>query len=114
MLAILFALTTAIAGQDAPRPALISYEETVRCAGLAQAASELEGGESANGQALFDAALYWSLAATQAASAAGKPAQAADADQTRARILAVQQLNAANAQARAELERCRARTPDLG
>ena len=41
MLAILFALTTPIAGQDAPRPALFSYEETVRCAGLAQAASEL-------------------------------------------------------------------------
>lgn len=114
MLALLLATTVAFAGQDAPRPALISYEETVRCAGLAQAASELEGGESTDGKALFDAALYWSLAATQAASAAGKPAQAADADQTRARILAVQQLNAANAQARAELERCRARTPDLG
>ena len=114
MLAILFTLTTTIAGQAAPRPVLFSYEETVRCAGLAQAASELEGGESADGQALFDAALCWSLTATQAASAAGKPAEAADADQTRARILAVRQLNAANAQARTELARCRARTPDLG
>ena len=114
MLAILFALTTMPAGQAAPRPVLFSYEETVRCAGLAQAASELEGGESTDGQSLFDAALYWSLAASQAASASGKPARAADTDQTRARILAVRQLSTANAQARADLARCRARTPDLG
>jgi hypothetical protein len=117
MFAILFATTVALAVQDAPqqaRPALISYEEAVRCAGLTQAASEVEGGESQAGKALFDAALYWSLAAGQAAEASGKAATVADADQTRARILAVQQLNAENADARADLQRCRARTPDLG
>lgn len=117
MLAILFATTVAFAQTAAPsvRPApLISYEETVRCAGLTQAASEMEGGESTDGKTLFDAALYWSLAAGQAAQASGKAAAVADADQGRARILAVQQLNAANAEARAALQRCRARTPDLG
>ena len=114
MIAILFATSFATAIQDAPRASLISYEEAVRCAGLTQAASELEGGESATGKALFDAALYWSLAANQAAQVSGKPAPQADADQTRARILAVQQLNAANTDARADLERCRARTPNLG
>lgn len=114
MFAILFATTVAFAAQDAPRAPLISYDEAVRCAGLAQAASEMEGGESANGKALFDAALYWSLATGQAAQASGKPAAVADADQSRARITAVQQLNAGNADARADLQRCRARTPDLG
>lgn len=114
MLAILFATTVAFAAQDTPRTPLISYDEAVRCAGLTQAASEMEGGESANGKALFDAALYWSLAAGQAAQAAGKPATFADTDQSRARITAVQQLNANNPAARADLQRCRARTPDLG
>lgn len=111
---LLLATTVAFAVQDAPRVDLISYDEAVRCAGLAQAASELEGGESANGKALFDVALYWSLAAGQAAMAAGKPPAVADADQNRARILAVRQLNAGTETARADLRRCRAKTPDLG
>ena len=118
MFAILAAATVAFAAQTAApavRPAVLtSYDEAVRCAGLTQAASELEGGESAEGRALFDAALYWSLAASQAAQASGRNPDASDADQTRARITAVQQLNAANADARAALQRCRQRTPDLG
>ncbi|CAN5147713.1 hypothetical protein BH09PSE1_BH09PSE1_21440 [soil metagenome] len=117
MIAILFATTVALAQTAAPsvRPTpLISYEEAVRCAGLTQAASEMEGGESADGKTLYDAALYWSLAAGQAAQASGKAAEVADADQNHARILAVQQLNAASADARGDLQRCRARTPDLG
>ncbi|MDB5422214.1 MAG: hypothetical protein JWR59_2161 [Brevundimonas sp.] len=111
---LLLATTVAFAVQDAPRVSLISYEETVRCAGLAQAASELEGGESTDGKSLFDVALYWSLAAGQAATASGKAPAVADADQNRARILAVRQLNAGDDDARAMLRRCRARTPDLG
>ena len=99
--------------QQAP-VTLVSYEEAVRCAGLTQAASELEGGESVQGRRLYDAALYWSLAAMQAATAAGKPAPAAEADQTRARIAAVRQLNGAAAEARAILQRCQQKTPNLG
>lgn len=111
---LLLATTIAFAVQDAPRVSLISYDEAVRCAGLAQAASEMEGGESNDGKSLFDAALYWSLAAGQAAQASGKAPAVADADQNRARILAVRQLNAGAPEARADLQRCRARTPDLG
>jgi len=102
------------AAPTAPAPTLISYDETVRCAGVTQAASELEGGETAEGKALSDSALYWSLAATQAAQASNRNANVADADQNRARIRAVQQLNAGDADAKAALQRCRARTPDLG
>jgi len=109
----LIAALTATA-QAAPTVALISYDETVRCAGVTQAASELEGGETAEGKALSDAALYWSLAATQAAQASNRDANAADADQNRARIRAVQQLNTGDAEAKAALQRCRSRTPDLG
>jgi len=98
----------------APVRGLLSYDETVRCAGLTQAASELEGGESAEGKSLFDAALFWSLSASQAAQASGRAAAAADAEQTRARIQSVRQLGAGSADAKSALQRCRARTPDLG
>jgi hypothetical protein len=114
LLAALTATAMSAVAQTAPAQTLISYDETVRCAGVTQAASELEGGETAEGKALSDAALYWSLAATQAAQASSRDANAADADQNRARIRAVQQLNAGDADARAALQRCRARTPDLG
>ncbi len=92
---------------------LVSYEEAVRCAGLTQAASELEGGESPEGRALYDAALYWSLAAMRAGTAAGRASQAAENDQTRARIEGVRQLSADAPAARAALRQCRERAPKL-
>ena len=101
-----------LAGQEPVR--LMSYDEVVRCAGLTQAASELEGGESGEGRTLYDAALYWSLTAIQAAQTTARPAVASEDDQTRARIRAVRELSAENPEARAALQRCRARTPDLG
>lgn len=110
--ALAFSAVMSFAGQEAVR--LMSYEAVVRCAGLTQAASELEGGESGEGRALYDAALYWSLTAIQAAQTAAKPPTTAEADQTRARIRAVSELSAGDAVARTALERCRARTPRLG
>lgn len=94
-------------------PALTSYQAVVRCAGLTQAASELAGGEGAEGRALMDAALYWSLTAMQAAAAAGRSAEAAEADQTRARVQAVRLLSAGDAEAQAALRQCRSRVPAL-
>jgi len=93
---------------------ILSYEAVVRCAGLTQAASELEGGESREGRLLYDAALYWSLTAIQVAQANGRSPAAADADQTRARIRAVRELAAGAPETAAELQRCRDRTPRLG
>lgn len=93
---------------------LASYDDAVRCAGLTQAASELEGGETARGRLLFDAALYWSLAAGQAADAAGRAPQISDNDQTRARIRAVHELSRGDAGASEGLTHCLDRTPDLG
>ena len=112
LLILLAAFQNAPTGGSPAR--LMSYDETVRCAGLAQAASELEGGESAEGKQLSDAALYWSLTAGQAAVTAGKPPTEADRDQAAARLRAVRELNDGNAEARSDLTRCRNRTPDLG
>ncbi|MDQ1155144.1 hypothetical protein [Brevundimonas sp. SORGH_AS_0993] len=114
MIALFTLSSLALALQAAPSVGLTSYEEAVRCAGLTQAASELEGGESRQGRALYDAALYWSLAAMQAGSASGRSSQAAEADQTRARIAAVRQFSADARAARAALQACRRRTPNLG
>lgn len=105
------ALTVLGPPQTAP---LVSYDEAVRCAGLTQAASELEGGESRYGRSLYDAALYWSLAAMQAATAAGRDPTAAESDQTRARVDSVKRLSAKEGEARAALARCRQKTPRLG
>lgn len=108
------AVIAQVAAPATPPLRVMPYVEVVRCAGLTQAASELEGGESPEGRRLSDAALYWSLAASQAALASGRSPVDADADQTRARILAVRQLESANPQARSDLDACRRRTPDLG
>lgn len=113
-MALIATLLMTLAAPQGAGEGLLSYQETVRCAGLTQAASELEGGESVRGRTLFDAALYWSLASGQAASAAGRPAATADADQTRERIAAVRDLSAQTNGAPAALETCLRRTPDLG
>ena len=111
IVAVAMAVLTGLSGQA---PELTGYQAAVRCAGLTQAASELEGGETPRGRMLFDAALYWSLAAGQAADAAGREAAVSDNDQTRARIRAVRELSESNDDARDALSRCLARTPDLG
>ena len=113
-MALIAALLLTLIAPQAEGEGLMSYQETVRCAGLTQAASELEGGESPRGRTLFDAALYWSLASGQAATAAGRPAATADADQTRERISAVRDLSEQTNSAPLALEACLRRTPDLG
>ena len=103
-----------VGAEPAQENELVSYAEAVQCAGLTQAASELEGGESVEGKRLYDAALYWSLAAMQAATAAGRDPVASENDQTRARLDSVKRLSAGEADARAVLQRCRQKTPRLG
>lgn len=114
MIALLALSNLALAFQATPSVSLTSYEEAVRCAGVTQAASELEGGESRQGRALYDAALYWSLAAMQAGGASGRSPQVAETDQTRARIAAVRQFNTDARAARVALQACQRRTPNLG
>lgn len=111
IIAVAMTVLTGLSGQTAE---LTGYQGAVRCAGLSQAASELEGGETPRGRMLFDAALYWSLAAGQAADTAGREAAVSDNDQTRARIRAVRELSTGDAAAREALSECLARAPDLG
>ena len=114
MFTLLAAVMALNAPQEAPTVQAVPYDEAVRCAGLSQAASELEGSESGRGRTLFDAALYWSLAAMQMSQFAGRPDAQAETDQTRARLRAVRELSAGDAAARAALDACLQRTPNLG
>lgn len=110
---VLFALLV----QQAPAPAAgprLSRAETVRCAGLTQAAAELAGGESDEGRALSDAALFWSLAAAQSGAIQGLSEVESDRELTEARVRAVQALSRSDETARRELAVCVARAPDLG
>lgn len=116
MVVALMALSVVVGEIQTPAPTrepTPTYAETLRCSGLTQAASELEGGESGEGRALYDAALYWSLTTLQAGPAARKSGAMIEAEMTRARVQAVRELTARNAQAREALQACRARTPSL-
>lgn len=109
--AVVTAVLTGLSGQIT---VLTGYDAAVRCAGLTEAASELEGGESERGRRLFDAALYWSLAAAQAGDASGRAFSVIDNDLTRARIRAVREFAADAPEARTALSDCLRRAPDLG
>lgn len=113
----LMALNVAVGEVQTPAPARApapTYPEALRCSGLIQAASELEGGESGEGRVLYDAALYWSLTTIQTGQASQRPTATVETEMTRARVLAVRELTAQNASAREALQACRARTPTLG
>ncbi|WP_297801610.1 hypothetical protein [uncultured Brevundimonas sp.] len=115
-LALFMALAISVPQQRAepPNPIVISYREVILCAGLTQAKSELEGGETTDGRRLYDAALYWSLTAIQLGGATGRPAERTEADMTQSRIHAVRQLNNRDAKALADLDKCLKSTPSLG
>lgn len=94
-------------------PSLTSYDQAIHCAGVTQAASELEGGESVNGRRLFDAALYWSLSTIQATRVAGRDPLAADRAITRIRVSAVQRLSGNDEAIRHQLNECLRKAPRL-
>jgi len=92
---------------------VVDYPTAVRCAGLAQAASELEGGESRYGRTLADSALFWTLTAFQAADSRQISYVTAETDQRNARLLAVKRLSQGEPLARRQLQQCRQQTPRL-
>lgn len=112
------ALTAMLVSQQAasdptPPARLTSYEDAVHCAGLTQAASELEGGESTRGRRLYDAALYWSLSTIQAARVAGRDPVTTEQSMTRIRIGAVRRLAANDNGLREHLNECVRKAPSL-
>ena len=99
---------------NAPTPIVMPYADVIACAGVTQAMSELEGGESEHGRRLYDAALYWSLTAIQLGQASGRPDVRTETDMTNARIRSVRELNRHDAKAVEHLENCIKSAPKLG
>ena len=102
------ALALGAAGQAGQLP---PYAESIRCAGLAEAASAESDKDSEAGRKLFDAALFWGLAASEAGRKDGIPAATFSSDQIAARTRAAGELGPSNPGAAAELEACLARVP---
>lgn len=93
--------------------AAADYKAALSCAGLTQAASELEGGESRYGRALADAALFWTLTSFQAAAAANINYVTAETDQRNLRLQSVRRLSLDEPLAKRQLQQCRQKTPRL-
>ncbi len=89
------------------------YPESLACAAVTQAASELAKdpvtGIPASPQ--FDHAMFWSFATMDAARKAGLSSAQAEADQKRDRAVEKALLAAGDASARARLAACVARVP---
>ncbi|QBX38506.1 MULTISPECIES: hypothetical protein [unclassified Brevundimonas] len=110
------AIALAVAAQDAAPRVTISpsgYREAKRCEALVEAAARLSPADAPD-DALYDAGLYWSLAAARAAELAGLDPARVAADQERERAEASARLSGEDPEARATLARCRAATPDMG
>jgi hypothetical protein len=98
------------AGAAGPLP---PYAESIRCAGLAEAESKRHKPMSAEGRRLYDAALFWGLAASEAARKDKRTAKVFTADQRRAAARAKRELRSEGRAAKAELDACLARVPPL-
>lgn len=112
--AILLMSFQAAASENRPAaPLVVTYDTAVKCAGVTQAASELRGGESDEGRALYDDALYWSLTTIQLATAQGRNAATTEEDMQKARVSSVRRLSSEHDDAVRDLRRCRQMAPSL-
>lgn len=101
------------ATDDVPRPTepLLSYEAALRCTGLTQAALQIEGGETAKGRQLHNAALFWSVSTIQASSMRGQTPTDHEAELNTVREKALKALTDADPTAQHNLAECRQRLP---
>ena len=120
MLSFALAMSVLLASsQNAPavpaaRPLVVSYADSVACAGVTQAGSELEGNESDRGRRLFDAALYWSLTTIQMGTTSGRPDNLTERDLANARIRSVRELSRRTPATLDRLEKCVKSAPSFG
>lgn len=94
----------------AQQVALPEYASAIRCAGLVEAGDELVADEAAS-KPLFDAAIFWGLAASERARKDGVSTQQFKADQERARAKALDELKREDPGAGEEIIDCVMRVP---
>ena len=103
----------AAAPQAGPAGGLPPYADSIRCAALAEAAAEAASPSSDEGKRLFDAAIFWGMAASEGARKAKLPAARFTSDQSTAAAAARIELQKGDEAASAELSACLARVPPL-
>lgn len=110
-LLLLLATTPALSA----KPKLPPYAESMRCSGLAEAATRREKDKVAVEAHLtnFDAAIFWGMAASDRARKDGLSGIRFTADQKEAALKARAELDAGSKAAADELARCIARVPSL-
>lgn len=88
-------LAALLLAQQGPLP---PYADSIRCAGLVEAADQIEADE-VRSKPLYDAALFWGLAASERARKDGISSAGFKADQVRARETALAELKSGDAAA---------------
>jgi hypothetical protein len=111
MTATMILLALAAAGPKQAADTLPPYTESIRCAGLAEGAAAGASGEEE--RRLYDAAIFWGMAASEAARKAKLPGSRFTEDQLAAAAAAKTELAAEGAGAKAELAACLARVKPL-
>jgi hypothetical protein len=107
------ALVALLAAATAPHPPLPPYPKALRCAGLLETAVKGSDFVSPETRVRFDAAIFWSFAAADAARAAKRSAAQFTQDQRDAAAAAAPQMAAKEAAALAELDACVKAVPPL-
>jgi hypothetical protein len=97
----------------APPTKLPPYAYSLRCAGLAEAAAEAGKG-TPEGSRAYDAAIFWGMAASEAARKDKISGAQFTADQKREAATAAAQFQDAKHPAHEEFERCVSEVPPLG
>jgi hypothetical protein len=110
LLTLALLLTPGLA--EAKKPKLPPYAQSIRCAGLAEVAARpgKDGKRPESGTA-FDAAIFWGMAASEAARNNGISGEQFTADQLAAAAKAEKELFGPGTDALTELARCIARVP---
>ncbi|HEX8584336.1 MAG TPA: hypothetical protein VF680_07995 [Allosphingosinicella sp.] len=95
----------------AKEPKLPPYLDSIRCAGLAEAAAKSEVGGIRSSKVNFSAAIFWGMAASERARKDGLTGARFTADQLAAAARADSEFKAGSKAAADELARCIARIP---
>jgi hypothetical protein len=109
-----FGAAAQAAGGTASAAGLPPYGQSIRCAGLAEGAARLTDPASAEGRRLYDAAIFWGLAASEAARDAKLPASRFTRDQKDAAKAGRAELESGSPGAAAELKACLDAVPPSG
>ena len=104
----MIAAALASTGPGGPLP---PYPEALRCAALTEASARLANPKSEEGRERFDKAIFWGMAASEAAQKAKLTGARFTRDQLDWGAVALAELKAGKRSALAELEACRKRVP---